>query len=988
MVFPVSFSYPAYLFFLLLLAPTIWLWMRRRRVYRVPRLRDTLSLALRVLILMLIVLSLAGVQWVKASDDLAVVFLLDVSDSIDAETRAWAIEFIRSAMSKMGPNDYAALVVFGADALVERPPVQAKELGELLSIPTTSHTDIGEAVRLGLALLPATAQRRIVLLSDGMANVPGAETAVQLAAAGGVRLDVLPLPAREARVETWVDAVNLPSTLYQGERFGVTVRVHSTVAQVAKIRLFADNALVVEEYVALNSGLNSFLFELQAGETGLSTFYVQLIPEQDTFYQNNLLGAFALVHGAPRVLLVARAPYTDQETGRQIDDAETVLSALQSAGLHVERVTPAYLPASLAELGEYAAVMLVNVPAIDLLPRQMTLLQTYVRDLGGGLVCVGGDASYGVGGYFKTPLEETLPVEMTIKDKMRMPPLAIVFVIDKSGSMDEAASPGAPKKIELAKEAVLRSLELLNPGDQVGVVGFEESAQWVWNLSPLDDMQAVQRQVMTMRGGGGTNIYAGLDAAVKALEGSDARLKHVILLTDGIASEEGLSELVAKLRAMNGTLSTVGVGQDSMPYLKDMAADGGGRYHYTDNPSTIPQIFAQETTLAQRSYIVEETFYPALAGRSSILEGITSVPALYGYVATSPKPAAQMVLLSNQQDPILAQWQYGLGRAVAWTSDAAPRWARSWVIWDQFGRFWAQAVRWTIVERDQGDLETQIVDDGERARILVDVVGQSGEFGNALTVEAVLVSPSLETQTVALQQTAPGRYEGSFVPKEQGVYMVRIAGSGPDQTTLGQLTGFVRAYSPEYRTFGTDEAMLRRLATLGGGTLLDDPAQVFAHDQRVVKTYTDVWPWLLGLAVCLFPLDVGVRRVVIDGRDFRRAWEKLRALLRRRAAQPAESEARVAQLLKAKQRVPTASPSPTPVEVPPIATGELPPISPTQTPPEVQAARPVPPVEPTPSPQEPARPPTAPAEPPPSDASMTARLLAAKKRAGRTERDR
>ncbi len=983
MVFPAAFAYPAYLLGLLLLLPIFWLWGRERRaraqVFRARRFRNLLSLVLRVLILTLIVFSLAGLQWVRASDDLAVVFCLDVSDSVDAQARAQALEFIRAAIRQMGPNDYAALVVFGADALVERPLSQAQELGELLSVPATFHTDIGEAIRLGLALLPATAQRRIVLLSDGMNNLAGAETAAQLAAAGGVELDVLPLPARAARAEVWVDGVNVPSVLYQGERFGVTVRVHSTVAQLAKLRLFADNALVAEEYLALNPGLNSFLFELQAGEAGLSTFYAQLIPEQDTFYQNNMLGAFALVRGAPRVLLVARAPYVDPKTGVQIDDADLLLSALQSAGLNVERVTPAYMPADLTALGEYAAVVLVNVPAPNLSPRQMALLQTYVRDLGGGLVCVGGEVSYGVGGYFKTPLEETLPVEMTIKDKARMPPMAIVFVIDKSGSMDMAASPGAPRKIELAKEAVLRSLELLNPGDQVGVVGFEDSAQWVWNLAPLEDLAAVQRQVMTMRGGGGTDIYAGLEAAVSALEQSNARLKHVILLTDGIASEQGLPDLIARLRAINGTLSTVGVGQDSAPFLKDMAVDGGGRYHYTDNPSTIPQIFAQETTLAQRSYIVEETFYPALVGRSAILDGITRVPALYGYVATSPKPAAQMVLVSGQQDPVLAQWQYGLGRAVAWTSDAAPRWARAWVTWEEFGRFWAQAVRWTIVERDQGNLETQIVDEGERARIVVDVVGQEGEFGNALTMEALLVTPQLVSQTVVLQQTAPGRYEGSFTPQEQGVYMVRISGVGSDQAALVQITGFVRAYSAEYRAFGTDEAMLNRLAAAGGGELLSDPAQVFVHDQKVVKTYTDIWPWLLELAVCLFPLDVGVRRVTIDRHDLRRGWEKIWSPLRHRPVQVPQ-EQRMAQLLKAKERLPTR------IETPPIL-DELPTAPPVQTP-EIKPTQPqteeVKPPQPAPPPVAP--PPTSKTSPLSPDESPMARLLAAKKRAGRPDR--
>jgi Mg-chelatase subunit ChlD len=863
------------------------------------------------------------VQWVQASDELAVVFLLDVSDSVDPEARHVAIAFVRAALDTMGAGDYAALVLFGSDALVERPLSQAKALGELLSIPGTGHTDIGEAVRLGLALLPATAQRRLVLLSDGMDNVSansalGVEAAAQLAAASGVELDTVALPARSGD-EAWIDGVDVPTVLYEGEQFSILVRVHSLVSQRALVRLFADGILVAEKPVLLDPNLNSFLFDLTATDTGFCIFSVQLVPERDVFYQNNVHGAFSVVRGSPRILVVARAQYEDRSSGVTVDDASALVQALGNAGLEIDRRAPAYMPGDLASLGQYAAAVLVNVPASTLAPRQMALLQAYVRDLGRGLVCVGGEESYGVGGYSRTPLEEVLPVEMSIKDRERMPPLAIVFVIDRSGSMDAAASTGGPRKLDLAKEAILRSLELLNPGDQVGVVAFESTAQWVWSLSNLVDVTAIQEQVMTIRGGGGTDIRAGLSAAVSALETVDAQLKHAILLTDGGASQEGLQALALKLRTLDGTLSTVGVGQDAAAFLQPLAMDGGGRYHFTDNPATIPQIFAQETTLAQRAYIVEETFYPSLAARSPILEGIDAVPALYGYVATSLKSEAQSILISGQQDPVLAQWQYGLGRAVAWTSDAKGRWAKRWVEWEQFPRFWAQIVRWTVSEVAESDLETQIVDSGGQAHIAVDVVGREGEYGNALDMTAYLVSPSLEQARVELRQTAPGRYEGDFWPLEQGVYLVRIVGqaaaTGTDRAdsvqSLTQVTGFVRSYSPEYRSFGEDDRLLRRVAVAGGGELRSDPTTVFDHDQETVRTFSDLWPWLLGAAACLLPLDVGVRRVTLEWDDVISVWANSRAswrsLVRGKRGSEQASEPRLSRLIAAKSRAQTES---------------------------------------------------------------------------------
>ena len=895
--------------FLLTLAPVIWLWRVGRSPFR--HRREVASLMLRVAILVLVVLGLAGLQWVRVSDELAVVFLLDVSDSVDAEARAEAVAFIRASLAEMGPNDRAALVLFGADALVDRPLSGAKELGGLFSIPATAHTDVGEAVRLGLALLPATADRRLVLLSDGLANVSGGEAAARLAAASGVELDAVPMPARSGD-EAWVDAVDVPQVLYEGESFSVLVRVQSAVEQMALLRLYAERRLVAEEAILLHPGLNSYLFPLSAGDPGFSTFVAQLVPEADVFYQNNVLGAFALVHGAPRVLVIAPPEFEDETSGATIDEGAALSLALERAGLYVERATPVYLPSDLATLGEYASVVLVNVAAPDLARRQMEALQAYVRDLGRGLVCVGGETSYGVGGYYKTPLEEMLPVEMTIKDKERMPPLAIVFVVDKSGSMDMAASQGGTRKIDLVREAVIRSLDLLNAGDQVGVVAFESTAKWVWPLAEFTAPADVQQQVATIRAAGGTDIYAGLNAAVAALETSKAQLKHVILLTDGGASQEGLHDLVARLQAANGTLSAIGVGQDAAPFLRPLAVEGGGRYHYTDNPATIPQIFVQETTLAQRAYIVEEMFYPVLTGRSAILDGIESSPALHGYVAVSIKPAAQMILASARDDPVLAQWQYGLGRSVAWTSDAKGRWAREWVRWEQFPRFWAQAVRWTIVERGDQSLDVQIVDEGERVRVVVDVIEAQGEYGNNLVTEAHFVAPSMRGETLSLQQTAPGRYEGTLELMEEGTFLVRVVAVPPDAPALTQVTGFVRTFSPEYRSFGTDEAALRHLAEVGEGRVLSDPAEAFARraDREVPRTYTDVWPWLLGAAICLFPVDVGVRRLAVEFRGMHTLREIYGRAARRmagrqhRASGRARPSARMARLLAAKERAP------------------------------------------------------------------------------------
>jgi Putative glutamine amidotransferase len=295
------------------------------------------------------------------------------------------------------------------------------------------------------------------------------------------------------------------------------------------------------------------------------------------------------------------------------------------------------------------------------------------------------------------------------------------------------------------------------------------------------------------------------------------------------------------------------------------------------------------------------------------------VPALHGYVATSIKPAATMVLSSHWDDPVLAQWRYGLGRAVAWTSDAQGRWASAWVQWDSFPRFWTQAVRWTILDQDVSGLESLVSERDGRAQVVVDVVETAGGYDNNADVTAYVLSPSLGRETLSLQQSAPGRYEGQFLPLEEGVYLVRIVAQkrgAPDDPPLTQVTGYVQAYSPEYRAFGTDEAALRRLAAVGGGALLSDPAVVFVRDadQDVVRTYTDLWPWLLMVAIGLLPFDVAVRRVVLSAADLRRAARRVAFWRKHAAARPTQRTERLSRLMAAKRRAP--APPPDRLEVP------------------------------------------------------------------------
>lgn len=855
-----SFTTPIALLGLLTIPYFIWL----GRPKGWGRGRALVSMALRALIVASLVLALAGFQIVRSSDQLAVVFLIDASDSMPPATVEQARQFAEQGISGMRPDDQAAIIVFGSDARVERPMTPSREVGPLQSDILSLNTDLAEAIRLGLALYPPGAARRMVILSDGLANVGDAADAARLAEASGVQIVAVPYQAITG-AEVLVTDVDVPTRLSEGQVFDLTVTIESSTETTAILRVLSGSQVAVEETVALVEGLNRYAFTLTATQPGLTSFRVQLVPAgEDTFYQNNELSAFAQIVGPPRILLVAD---DDIEIGNLGD-------ALLAQDFQIDRVTSGGLPPDLATLSSYQSIVLVNIPARNLGNTKMRVLQSYVRDLGGGLVVVGGPNAYGVGGYFQTPLEEILPVEMQLKDQERLPQLTVVYVIDKSGSMADTSVGGIPK-VELAKEAILRSIQLLGPLDRLGVVAFDENAQWVVPLGPIGDRSEAARLVATIRASGGTDIYAGVLAVSKMLPEDPSRLRHIVLLTDGGAAEEGIPELVTEMYEEHGiTMSVIAIGQGYAPFIEDLPDLADGRFHFAYDVSTIPEIFTEETVIATRAYIIEGQFFPVLTSTSPIMSGISSTPPLTGYIGTTIKPTAQQILASDvHSDPLLASWQYGLGRAVAWTSDATGRWAADWSAWPEFPRFWSQAVRWTITEGATSNVEVQVVQEGEQVRVVVDAESDEGEYLNGLDMTANIVGPDLEGVPIDLYQVAPGRYEGVFEPDEEGAYFVRVAGGDPQDEAdaiVAQTSGWVLAYSPEYRSFTGDPDYLAFLSGLTGGGIVANPADVFAHNLQTDRASQPVWPWLLLAAVTLLPFDIAVRRLLITRTDLER----------------------------------------------------------------------------------------------------------------------
>ncbi len=969
----ISFDAPLALLLLVpVMALTVGLYLSARRRVGVGRRR--VALVVRTLLLSSLVLALAGFRIVLPVDRLATVFVVDLSDSVGGDGREDALAFLRETLAAIPDGDVAGIVAFGKEALVERLPSDLAEIDRLASTPVTTATDIGAALRLATALFPDDTQKRIVLMSDGNDTTGGGQAEAALAATRDIRIETRTI-GLGATDEVLVERVTTPTTANLGETIEITADIRSSVEQPATVRLFMNgDAAGTPQRLTLEAGTNRVAFDVEPGEAGLHTFRIVVEAARDTFSQNDRGDSITIVKGEPRTLILAG----DEVVAREL------VEALTTQRQQVDTIAPEALPTDFGRLAAYDSVVLVDVHRSRLSDRQLTALQVYVRDVGKGLVMIGGPDSYGAGGYQKTPLEETLPVDMGVRDRQKQPDVALVVVIDQSGSMDAChcntfdggqgggTGIGGVRKVDIGKEAILRAAAALTERDELGVVSFNEQAHWVVRTQPLGSVADLQGSIAGIQPVGQTNIFAGLEQAVDSLEGATATRRHIILLTDGWSSSGQYDAIIERMKAAGITLSTVGAGGGSNPFLQGLADQGGGRFYDAANPGSIPDIFLKETQQVSGQQIIEEPFFPILTSSSPILRGLDDgLPRLRGYNGTTAKAAAQTVLVSSRDDPVLAQWQYGLGRSVAWTSDSTGRWARDWLAWGGFAQFFSQLVSWTFPGEETGGIEAGFDVRGGQTTLHVESVESDGSPRDFYSTAAVVVAPDFSSSEVKLVQIAPGVYEAPLGEIDPGAYGVRVTQTRPGSTPLGRTVGLVAPTAAEYRLLGTNEPFLTALRTATGGAEVVTPLDPWVHDLRTTSRSTDLWPLLLVLALLLWPLDIALRRVSIGRREFAAAGAWVRALPRRRtvtAARTATGESMLAtraRATSAETRAALLRPADT------STAGTAP-----------AASQPA--ATPAPTPQTPAPPAPAPASPvaePAPPADTMARLRDAKRRA-------
>lgn len=892
-----AFDRPYYLLLLAVL-PVLW-WIGRESLAGLGNWRRWIALAVRSLLVVLIAAALAEVQLVRTSNRVAVLYVVDRSASVPAEKSQAVIDFIQRSTEQQASaqhEDRAGVIVFGREAAVETPPLAG---GKHLPAKFESEidgdaTNLAAALRLAQAVFPADAAKRVVIISDGNENAGDARAQAQQLADLGIGIDVMPLE-RGGQREVAVEKIVLPQDIRQGTPFEARVVLnHSAAGDAAepvsgRLRISrtagGQTQTLADRPVTVTGDKQVLSFREEITSPDFYTYSARFVPDDatgDTLVENNEATAFTHVRGRGQVLFI-------QDFSKPDQFAE-LIDVLKRQELEVTVQPSNRLFASLAELQRFDLVILADVARTTgdgaeqlatFSDEQIDMLTQNTQHMGSGLLVLGGPDSFGAGGWTNTALEKAMPVDFQVKNAKVVPSGALMLVIDSSGSM-------SGEKLELSKAAAMAAVKVLSRDDFVGVVTFDSAAHWIVPITKVESTESILRRIARIDSGGGTDMEPGMAQGYQALRQVDAAVKHMVVLTDGQTHGSNFNYMARLARDQKITTSAVAVGADSaVQLLNEIARIGGGKYYLVDNPRTIPRIFMKEAMRVSRPVIFEDPsgIGPQRVGSHEILDGIEgALPPMTGFVMTSPKdsPLVEIPLVSprptGNQNSLLASWQYGLGRSVAFTTDAGQRWTKTWPQWDGYEKLFTQMARWTMRPTDkQGALNVFAeVQDGA-IQVVVTALDKDDQFLNFLDLSGTLLGPSMDAQPLTLEQTAPGRYIGRVPVTKTGSYFLSIT-AGPDQAPVR--AGINVPYSAEFSDRQSNTQLLRNLAAIapaGGkpGQILAEPltgekpdqrktANVFRPDLRRATSRQDSWHLLAFAAGCLFLFDVFNRRVMLS----------------------------------------------------------------------------------------------------------------------------
>jgi Ca-activated chloride channel family protein len=827
--------------FLLLLPLAVWFWRASRHTAG----GAALARYLRCGASLLLILAISGSQVRGGESALAVMFVLDRSASV-AGTHAESLHRVNTLAAAMRPGDRAGLVVFGADATVERPLGSRLEISSVGTATAATGTDIAGALRLARATLGIEGARRIVLLSDGNETAGNAVAESARAASDGVPIDVIPNAAAKSVAPIEVTRVAAPQAVRVDEPFTVIVTAKGVPATRGTITVTATGGESWSERVIIGpDGLATTTFSTRSGDTGVRLYEATARADRgdDFDVAPRPAGAVVSVAGETHLLYVGATP-------------RLVGPTLTRGGFRLDSLTAEAFPRSTAALATYDGVIVDDVAAERLDAAQVNALAAQVQQQGAGFLFLGGRDSLDAGLLADNPLGQLLPIDVRPRSGQRAPALGLVVAFDKSGSMDDRVD-GVPR-VEFARQAVRRVFDAVPASDAVGVIAFDSAPHEVAPLAPGHDPQAIVRGLSAVQASGATAIAPAIELASQWLRNTPAgNRRHVLLVSDGRTSAADVANLRAIVAGGDFELSVVALGADAdRRLLESLANSTGGRAFFPRDIRDLPAIVAREAARVSGGRLYEKPFRPVTRSHALVAGMETAVlPELTGYVVGVTKPSAEAPLRSPLEDPILATWRLGLGRVAVYTAELHGPWSQSLRTWDGFDRLFTQTMRWVSRRVRDDALYAWFGEDDAGLRVVVEAQRRDGTLLNELDVRAVVRTPAGEASTIALSGTAPGRYEARIAASEPGAYLFAISGTRAADGFEGRIVrGLYWSADREYRKREPDLALTTRVADVSGGRILGVADQVFAPPRP--RAYVDLWPWLTAAALALFLAEV------------------------------------------------------------------------------------------------------------------------------------
>ncbi len=835
-------------------------------------LKITLSTLLRSLVFLLVVLVLAGFSGKEKSErDISAVFLVDMSDSITREGKEWMWDYVKDLNDSLDKKIKKGVVIFGGESRIITPTLtEDPELENIqkkiidLNI-STDRTDIASGIMATLGIMPEDSSKMVILLSDGNQNLGEVNKVATMAAGNDVKVFVVSPPDVRNGGEILIKKVVVPRETSEGEMFNVKVVIENLNDRAAKgnLKLHKEDGILKEWNTEFKSGISVFEVPYKSEAKGFIKFNANLAIEEaglDLDNENNSKSSFVNVSGKTKLLYINGAK----------NQKVYLPDALEDKTIAVETKGPDQIPNTLREFLKYDSIIFSNVSRDFISDKQMVLVEEYVKDYGGGFVMTCGTNITAEGGYSGTKIEEVLPVKIVGGEppkKEKKSRLSLILIIDKSGSM-------LGKKMLFAKKASIELIKQLKESDNFGIVAFDTAPYTIVGLKHSEAVKKeIIRKLSMLSADGGTDIFPAMDSAYRQIRQKNAKVNHVILLSDGNTRSiyYHYNRMISKFQQANITVSTIALGTwlVNTKLLEDIAKKTKGQFYQITDIVQLPRLIIKDSEFfVSQADFHEEFFYPTINQESQILKGIhdKQFPPLKGHTITEAKENIEVPLVTNimgKSDPILSDWRYGLGKVVVYASDANARWSSKWINWSMFNKFWSQVVRWSMRDISKANYDIKVKANDKTISLQIE---SSSILEDDTKLEVGLISQDYvgNGQGLLLKQAAPKRFVSELKGINPGTYNLKISrvrdGKVIDLKTKGVIVPEITETKPlEYAVQGNNVSQLKNIAEITGGKYNPVKEEITVEEKEIIVS-KGLAGFLIPLALFLFIIDIAVRK--------------------------------------------------------------------------------------------------------------------------------